>query len=55
MRDKNIEILSKLQRLNLEIKNLEEQEIRIKSEKDSLINSEKTLETDIDREKKNNN
>jgi len=52
LRDKNIEILSKLQRLNLEIKNLEEQEIRIKSEKDSLINSEKTLEIDIDREKK---
>ena len=52
LRDKNIEILSKLQRLNLEIKNLEEQEIRIKSEKDSLINSEKTLEIDIDREKR---
>ena len=51
LRDKNIEILSKLQRLNLEIKNLEEQEIRIKSEKNSLIDSEKTLEIDIDREK----
>ena len=52
LRDKNIEILSKLQRLNLEIKNLEEQEIRIKSEKNSLIDSEKTLEIDIDREKR---
>jgi len=52
LRDKNIEILSKLQRLNLEIKNLEEQEIRIKNEKDSLIDSEKTLEIDIDREKR---
>ena len=51
LRDENIEILSKLQRLNLEIKNLEEQEIRIKGEKDSLIDSEKTLEIDIDREK----
>ncbi|MDP6250284.1 MAG: chromosome segregation protein SMC, partial [Candidatus Pacebacteria bacterium] len=52
LRDKNIEILSKLQRLNLEIKNLEEQEIRIKSEKESLLDSEKTLEIDIDREKR---
>jgi len=52
LRDKNIEILSKLQRLYLEIKNLEEQEIRIKNEKDGLIDSEKTLEIDIDREKR---
>ena len=52
LRDKNIEILSKLQRLNLEIKNLGEQEIRIKSEKESLLDSEKTLEIDIDREKR---
>ena len=52
LRDKNIEILSKLQRLNLEIKNLEEQEIRIKTEKGGLIDAEKTLETDADREKR---
>ena len=52
LRDKNIEILSKLQRLNLEIKNLEEQEIRIKTEKEGLIDAEKTLETDADREKR---
>ncbi len=52
LRDKNIEILSKLQRLNLEIKNLGEQEIRIKSEKERLLDSEKTLEIDIDREKR---
>ncbi len=52
LRDKNIEILSKLQRLNLEIKNLGEQEIRIKSEKESLLDSKKTLEIDIDREKR---
>jgi chromosome segregation protein len=52
LRDKNIEILSKLQRLNLEIKNLEEQEIRIKTEKESLIDAEKTLEIDTDREKR---
>ena len=54
-RDKNIEILSKLQRLNLELKNLEEQENRIKEEKKNLIDDEKTLEIDLDREKKNNN
>ena len=52
LRDKNIEILSKLQRLNLEIKNLEEQEIRIKTEKEGLIDAEKTLEIDTDREKR---
>ena len=52
LRDKNIEILSKLQRLNLEVKNLEEQEIRIKTEKEGLIDTEKTLEIDIDREKR---
>jgi chromosome segregation protein len=52
LRDKNIEILSKLQRLNLEIKNLEEQEIRIKTEKEDLIDAEKTLEIDTDREKR---
>lgn len=33
-------------------KKYEEQEIRIKGEKDSLIDSEKTLEIDIDREKR---
>jgi len=52
LRDKNIEILSKLQRLNLEIKNLEEQEIRIKNEKNTLVSSDKTLDIDIDREKR---
>jgi len=52
LRDQNIEILSKLQRLNLEIKNLEEQEKRLKSEKEGLIDSDKILEIDIDREKK---
>ena len=52
LRDKNIEVLSKLQRLNLEIKNLEEQEIRIKTEKGGLIDAEKTLEIDTDREKR---
>jgi len=52
LRDKNIEILSKLQRLNLETKNLEEQEIRTKTEKEGLIDAIKTLEIDTDREKR---
>ena len=38
--------------LKLEIKNLEEQEIRIKTEKEGLVDTEKTLEIDIDREKR---
>jgi len=51
LRDKNIEILSKLQRLNLEFQNLEDEEKRIKTDKERLIKSEKTLMEDIDREK----
>ena len=42
LRDKNLEILSKLQRLNLEFKNLEDEEIRTKTEKDRLIESQTT-------------
>jgi len=51
LRDQNIEILSKLQRLNLEFQSLEDEEKRTKSEKDRLSKSENTMETDIDREK----
>ena len=51
LRDKNLEILSKLQRLNLEFKNLEDEEVRTKIEKDRLIKSQTTLEKDIEREK----
>ena len=52
LRNENIETLSRLQRFNLELKNLEEQEIRIKGEKEALIDSEKILEIDLDREKR---
>ena len=52
LRDKNLEVLSKLQRLNLELKNLEDKENRTKKEKDSLLKTQKTLEVDIDRERK---
>jgi len=51
LRDKNVEILSKLQRLNLEFQNLEDEEKRAKTDKERLIKSENTLEVDIEREK----
>ena len=51
LRDKNIEILSKLQRLNLEFQNLEDEEKRAKTDKERLMKSEKVIETDIEREK----
>ena len=51
LRDQNIEILSKLQRLNLEFQSLEDEEKRTKTEKDRLSKSENTMETDIEREK----
>ena len=51
LRDQNIEILSKLQRLNLEFQSLEDEEKRTKTEKDRLSESENTIEIDIEREK----
>jgi chromosome segregation protein len=51
LRDKNMEILSKLQRLNLELQNLEDEEKRIKTDKDRLQKSQDTLTNDIGREK----
>ena len=51
LRDQNIEILSKLQRLNLEFQSLEDEEKRTKTEKDRLSKSENTMEIDIEREK----
>ena len=51
LRDQNIEILSKLQRLNLEFQSLEDEEKRTKTEKDRLSESENTIEMDIEREK----
>jgi chromosome segregation protein len=52
LRDKNIEILSKLQRLNLEFKNLEDEEKRTREDKDKLLKSQNTTTIDIDRERK---
>ena len=51
MRDKNVEILSKLQRLNLESKNLEEEEARTKTDKNRLLGTSKTLGEDSERER----
>ena len=51
LRDKNIEILSKLQRLNLEFQNLEDEEKRIKTDKDRLLEYQNTVEEDTEREK----
>jgi len=51
LRNQNMEILSKLQRLNLEFKNLEDDEARLKTDKDRLAKSQDTLNEDIEREK----
>jgi len=51
IREKNIENLSRIQRLNLELKSLDEENERIKEEIDNIKNSLKTINEDIDREK----
>ena len=51
IRERNIENLSKIQRLNLELKSLDEENERIDEEIKSLKNSLKMIEEDIDREK----
>ena len=51
IREKNIENLSKIQRLNLEIKNIDEENERINIEINNIKNSLNTIDEDIDREK----
>ena len=51
IREKNIENLSRIQRLNLELKSLDEENERIKEEIDNIKTSLKTIGEDIDREK----
>ena len=51
LREKNIENLSKIQRLNLELQSLDEENIRTKDEIESIKKSLKTIEEDTDREK----
>ncbi|MDB9735461.1 AAA family ATPase [Candidatus Pelagibacter ubique] len=51
LREKNIENLSKIQRLNLELQNLDEENARTQDEIENIKKSLKTIEEDIDREK----
>ena len=51
IREKNIENLSKIQRLNLELKSLDEESDRIQQEIEAIKNSLKVIDEDIDREK----
>jgi len=51
IREKNIENLSKIQRLNLELKNIDEESDRTKDEIENIKGSIKVLNEDIEREK----
>jgi len=51
LREKNIENLSKIQRLNLELQSLDEENVRTQNEIENIKKSIKTIEEDIDREK----
>jgi len=51
LREKNIENLSKIQRMNLELQSLDEENIRTQDEIENLKKSLKTIEEDIDRER----
>ena len=51
MREKNIENLSRIQRLNLELQSLDEENTRIQDEIESIKKSIQTLDDDITREK----
>ena len=51
LREKNIENLSRIQRMNLELQNLDEENLRTQDEIESFKKSLKTIEEDIDREK----
>jgi len=51
LREKNIENLSRIQRLNLELQNLDEENVRTQDEIENIKISLKTIEEDIDREK----
>tara|TARA_Y200000002_G_scaffold380758_1_gene393014 strand:- start:1018 stop:3453 length:2436 start_codon:yes stop_codon:yes gene_type:complete len=51
LRDKKLESLAKLQKINLDMANLEEEEKRIKKLSTKLENSLATIESDLEREK----
>ena len=51
LRERNIENLSKIQRMNLELQSLDEENARTQDEIENIKKSLKTIEEDIDREK----
>ena len=51
LREKNIENLSKIQRLNLELQGLDEENLRTQDDIENIKKSLKTIEEDTDREK----
>ena len=51
LREKNIESLSRIQRLNLELQGIDEENTRVQDEIENIKRSLKTLDDDIDREK----
>ncbi len=51
LRDKKMESAASLQKLNLDMTNLEEEETRVKSLQEKLEKSIKTIESDLEREK----
>ena len=51
LREKNIENLSKIQRLNLELKSLDEENSRIQDEIENVKKSLQTIDDDISRER----
>ncbi len=51
LRDKKMESAASLQKLNLDMNNLEEEESRVKSLQEKLEKSIKTIESDLEREK----
>ena len=51
LRDKKMESAAKLQKLNLDMSNLDEEESRVKSLKEKLEKSIKTVESDLERER----
>jgi len=51
LRERNIENLSKIQRMNLELQSLDEENVRTQNEIENFKKSIKTIEEDIDRER----
>ena len=52
LRDEKLEIMSKIQRINLELGNLEKQEKEMEDKKQKILKTKTTIESDLEREKK---